>query len=118
MLNEQYDAGVTWSSGVGDPAEGYSRGNLRSMVDRDLLDMDEINIIWQSNLITNGPRVIRADLPQELIDLVSGAISRLIINDRECFDSVNFGEALGYWPVDEEFYMPIINMRRAATDTR
>ena len=73
VLNGQYDAGVTWTSGVGDINEGYSRGNLRSMVDRDLLDMDEINIIWQSDLIANGPRLIRADLPQELIDMVGRA---------------------------------------------
>jgi phosphonate transport system substrate-binding protein len=55
VLQGQYDAGVTWTSGVGDINMGYSRGNLRSMVDKDMLDMSEIQIIWQSNLITNGP---------------------------------------------------------------
>ncbi len=118
VLNGQYDGGVTWTSGVGDIAQGYSRGNLRSMVDRDMLDMDEINIIWQSNLITNGPRVIRANLPQELQDLVMGAMMQMQTTDRECFDAINDGEALGYWPITSEFYEPIINMRRAATGTR
>jgi ABC-type multidrug transport system fused ATPase/permease subunit len=82
VLNGQYDAGVTWTSGVGDINMGYSRGNLRSMVDKDMLDMSEIQIIWQSNLITNGPRVIRADLPQELKDLVMGAMMQLQVADR------------------------------------
>ncbi|MGB0497714.1 MAG: phosphonate ABC transporter substrate-binding protein [Rubricella sp.] len=118
VLNGQYDAGVTWTSGVGDINQGYSRGNLRSMVDRGMLDMSEIEIIWQSNLITNGPRVIRADLPQELKDLVMGAMMQLQVIDRDCFNAINDGEAMGYWPINHEFYQPIINMRRQAADNR
>jgi len=118
VLNEQYDAGVTWTSGVGDINQGYSRGNLRSMVDRDMLDMSEIQIIWQSNLITNGPRVIRADLPQELQDLVMGAMMQLQVEDRDCFDAINDGESMGYWPINHEFYEPIINMRRELQNAR
>jgi phosphonate transport system substrate-binding protein len=53
MLNKQYDACVTWTSGQGDKAEGYSRGNLRSMVDRGMLKMSDVNIIWQSGKIPN-----------------------------------------------------------------
>lgn len=118
VLQGQYDAGVTWTSGVGARDEGFSRGNLRSMVDRGMLDMNEINIIWQSNLITNGPRVIRADLPQELQDLVMGAMMQLQTLDRACFDAINDGESMGYWPITSEFYDPIINMRRQATGDR
>ncbi|MDG4650143.1 phosphonate ABC transporter substrate-binding protein [Roseibacterium sp. SDUM158017] len=118
VLQGQYDAGVTWTSGVGDIAQGYSRGNLRSMVDKDMLDMSEIRIIWQSNLITNGPRVIRSDLPQELKDQVMGAMMQLQVVDRACFDAINDGESMGYWPISQDFYEPIINMRRQAAGTR
>ncbi|MGP1355425.1 phosphonate ABC transporter substrate-binding protein [Roseicyclus sp.] len=118
VLQGQYDAGVTWTSGVGNIEEGYSRGNLRSMVDKDMLDMSEIRIIWQSNLITNGPRVIRSDLPQELRDQVMGAMMQLQVVDPECFNAINDGEAMGYWPISQEFYEPIINMRRQAAGTR
>lgn len=118
VLQGQYDAGVTWTSGVGDINQGYSRGNLRSMVDRGMLDMNEIQIIWQSNLITNGPRVIRSDLPQELKDLVMGAMMQLQTLDRECFDAINDGESMGYWPINHDFYLPIINMRRELTGER
>lgn len=118
VLNEQYDAGVTWTSGVGDINQGYSRGNLRSMVDKGMLNMDEIQIIWQSNLITNGPRVIRSDVPQELKDLVMGAMMSLQTTDRDCFDLINDGESMGYWPINHEFYLPIINMRRELQGAR
>jgi len=116
VLNGQYDAGVTWSSGVGDKAEGYSRGNLRSMVDKDMLDMSELNIIWQSNLITNGPNVIRKDLPQELKDMVAGAMLRLPVENPDCFQAIAQGDARGYFPVGVDFYMPIINMRKALAE--
>ena len=118
VLQGQYDGGVTWTSGVGDINQGYSRGNLRAMVDNGLLDMSDIRIIWQSNLITNGPRVIRSDVPQELKDLVMGAMMQLQVVDRECFTSVGDGEAMGYWPISQDFYTPIINMRRQAVGTR
>ena len=39
VLNGDFDAGVTWSSVIGDVEEGYSRWNLRRMVDRGLLEM-------------------------------------------------------------------------------
>ena len=112
VLNDQYDGGVTWTSGVGDKSMGYSRGNLRSMVEKDMLDMDNLNIIWQSNLITNGPHVIRKELPQEFKDLVAGAMMRLPVADEECFHAIAQGDAKGYFPVGVEFYEPIINMRR------
>ena len=118
VLQGQYDAGVTWTSGVGDITQGYSRGNLRSMVDKDMLDMSEIQIIWQSELITNGPRVIRSDLPQEVQDIVMGAMMQLQTTDRACFDAINDGQALGYWPIDASFYEPIIEMRRQEAGQR
>src|SRR6202789_3432971 len=37
VLNKQYDAAVTWTSGQGDIEEGYSRGALRGMVDHGML---------------------------------------------------------------------------------
>jgi len=57
--------------------------------------------------------VIRSDLPQELKDQVAGAMLRLPVEDRECYQAIAQGDAMGYWPVGLDFYMPIINMRRA-----
>lgn len=112
VLNNQYDAGVTWTSGVGEKAEGYSRGNLRKMVDKGALDMDDIRIIWKSNLITNGPRVIRKDVPQELKDLMRGILVSLPLEDRECAQAIAGGEFNSFQPVGHDFYKPIIEMRR------
>src|SRR3546814_914802 len=74
VLNNQYDAGVTWTSGVGDYNKGYSAGNLAKMVEKGALDMKDIRILWTSSLISNGQNVVRKDLPQELKDTVRGAL--------------------------------------------
>ena len=113
VLNGQYDAGVTWVSGVGEPSEGYSRGNLRRMIDNDLLDMADLRIIWESNTIPNGPAVIRKDLPQEVKDIVVDYLGNQHETDRECYVNVSFGDGAGWQPVDHSFYEGIVEMRRA-----
>ena len=64
VLNKQYDAGVTWTSGIGEFDKGYTAGNLAKMVEKGALNMKDIRILWKSNLISNGPNVVRTDLPK------------------------------------------------------
>jgi len=118
VLNGQYDAGVTWTSGVGEASEGYSRGNLRKMVDKGSLNMDDIRIIWKSNRITNGPRVIRKNVPQELKDLMRGILVSLPLEDRACAEAIAGGEFNSFQPIGHEFYTPIIEMRRELLKAR
>jgi phosphonate transport system substrate-binding protein len=63
VLQRQYDAMVTWASGLGDVNQGYTRGNLRSMVDKGMLRMSDLRIIWTSDPIMNGPLAVRSELP-------------------------------------------------------
>lgn len=116
VLNGQYDAGVTWSSGQGDAAEGYSRGNLRSMVDKGLLDMKDLRIIWQSNVIPNGPIVLRTDLPQDVKDKVVGWLETLHETDYECFRAITAGDGPGFARVDHSFFEGVVSMRRAEVE--
>ena len=118
MLNGQYDAAVTWTSAVGELSEGYSRGNLRRMVDKGALDMNDVKLIWQSDMITNGPVVVRADLPEEIRNEYQDFLVGLYEQDEECYLSLTGGDALGYVKVDHEFYGPIIEMRRATQENR
>ena len=118
VLNGQYDAGVTWVSGVGDPAEGYTRGNLRSMIDNGLLNMADLRIIWQSSQIPNGPIVLRTDLPQEVKDIVTAYLATLLETDPACYYSVTAGEGQGFYAVDHDFFVPVVEMRRMQTGSR
>ncbi|MFW5679262.1 MAG: phosphonate ABC transporter substrate-binding protein [Pseudomonadota bacterium] len=118
VLNGQYDAAVTWTSGVGDLDDGYSRGNLHKMVAKGALDMDDVRIIWRSNLITNGPTVVRKELPQEVKEAYREFLVELVDVDPECYGNVAGGDANGYVPIEHDFYDTIIKMRRAAQDSR
>ena len=48
VLKGTFDAGTTCGSGVGDFKEGYTSGNLRNMVDKGILDMDDLVELWKS----------------------------------------------------------------------
>jgi phosphonate transport system substrate-binding protein len=112
VLDRQFDAGVTWTSGIGDYEKGHSRGNLRSMVRRGQLDMSDIRILWTSDLIAEGPIVVRKKLPQEAKDIYKQLLIDLPKEHRQCFDAIAGGAATGYAPVDHDLYRTIIDLRR------
>ena len=113
VLNKQYDAAVTWTSGQGEPSEGYSRGNLRSMVDRKLLKMSDIAIIWQSGKIPNGPWAVRSALPAELKTSFRDFMLDLPKSNRKVYDDAEQGSGVGYAPATMELYSDIIELRQA-----
>ena len=113
LLDGKIDVAVTWASGVGEFSEGYTSGNIRSMVDKGMLDMEDVTQVWQSPLIPNGPLVMRKDLPQEMKDKIIAFYTALPTEDYECFRAVENGDFTGYTPVTVDFYQPIIDARKA-----
>jgi len=113
MLNHQYDACVTWTSGQGDKAEGYSRGNLRSMVDRGMLKMSDVNIIWQSGKIPNGPWAVRTALPADLKKEFADFLLDLPKSHKDVYDAIEQGSGVGYVPATMDLYKDIIELRQA-----
>lgn len=112
VLNGQYDAGVTWTSGVGEQKDGFSRGALNSMVGKGLLDMGDLRIIWKSNLIPNGPWVVRKALPDEPKQIAIDWMEKLHDTDYECYVNVAQGEGKGFKRVDHSFFENIVEMRK------
>jgi phosphonate transport system substrate-binding protein len=112
VLDGQFDAGVTWTSGLGSYEKGHTRGNLRSMVRKGQLNMSDIRILWSSSLIAEGPIVVRKKLPQEAKDGYKQLLLNLPKQHHRCFESIAGGSATGYAPVDHELYRTIINIRR------
>ena len=113
VLQGQYDAAATWSSMMGEASEGYTRGNLRRMVDNGLLDMSEVNVVWQSSLIPNGPTVMRNDLPEEARQLAVEFMLGMKDNHPDCYADTVGGDGNGYAVVDHSFYEGIVAMREA-----
>jgi phosphonate transport system substrate-binding protein len=112
VLDGQADAGVTWTSGIGDHAAGYSRGNLRRMVERGMLDMSNLRILWTSELIPAGPHVVRKDLPEEAKEIYRDLLLNLADKDRRCFERVAGDDAVDFEPISHDHYAAIIKIRR------
>jgi phosphonate transport system substrate-binding protein len=113
VLNKQYDACVTWTSGQGEKSEGYTRGNLRSMVGKGLLKMSDINIIWQSGKIPNGLWAIRSAMPESLKKEFADFMLDLPKSHHDVFDAIARGEGIGYVPATMDLYKDIIELRES-----
>jgi len=113
VLDGTFDVGTTFGSGVGEFSEGYTSGNLRIMVDKGMLDMDDLVELWQSPLIPNGPLMVSNKLPDDMKQKVEDFFVGLPAADFECFDAFTAGGYTNFEPVDQTFYQTIIDARRS-----
>lgn len=113
VLNKQYDAAVTWTSGQGDIAQGYSRGALRGMVDRGMLKMSDVTIIWKSGKIPNGPWALHSALPDGLKAAFTALMLDLPKSHKDIYDQIEQGTGVGYVPATLDLYKDIIGLREA-----
>ena len=111
VLQRQYDGAVTWASGQGEASQGYSRGNLRAMVDKGMLRMSDLRIIWQSRPILNGPMTVRRDLPQGFKDDFTNFHLALATAHKDIYDQIERGGGRGYARVTHEQFEPIVQLR-------
>lgn len=113
VLNKQYDAAATWTSGQGDESVGYSRGNLRSMVDKKMLKMSDIRVLWQSGKIPNGPWTVRTAIPSDLKTVFTDFLLDLPKSHKKVYDDIEQGSGVGYAPATMDLYKDIIKLREA-----
>ena len=112
-LKGTFDAGTTWASGVGEFKDGYSSGNLRKMVDKGILNMDDLVELWKSPLIPNGPIVVRSSMDTDMKAKFKDFMMALPESDPECFSAIQGGDYKGFTEVTPEFYKAIIAARQA-----
>jgi len=112
LLQRQYDAAVTWASGQGEESQGFTRGNLRSMVDKGMLKMSDLRIIWKSRPIPNGPMTVRADLPAAFKADFTQFHLALASAHPQIYAQIERGGGQGYAAVTHEMFAPIVQLRR------
>ncbi|MCA1367032.1 phosphonate ABC transporter substrate-binding protein [Bradyrhizobium sp. BRP14] len=113
VLKGTFDAGTTFGSGVGEFKDGYTSGNLRKMVDKGILDMNDLVELWKSPLIPNGPIVVRSSMNDDMKAKFKQFMMDLPKTDAACFSAIQGGEFSGYTEVNSDFYKPIIDARKA-----
>ncbi|WP_187432135.1 putative ABC transporter phosphonate/phosphite binding protein PhnD2 [Roseobacter fucihabitans] len=113
VYNGDIDGGVSWADGQGNWEDGYNSGALRRAVDAGLVDMNDMVEIWKSNVIPEGPVVLRTALPEGVKATMIDLMDNLYENDAECSYGVFAGENLGAQPVTHDTYLSVIEARRA-----
>lgn len=118
VLQRQYDAAVAWSSSIGEEAQGFTRGALRAMVDKGMLNMADLRVIWRSDPIINGPTTVRTDLPaafKEDMKLFHLALPRA---HAEIYRQIERGGGVGYREVTHAQYQFMVELRREEAQQR
>ncbi len=118
VLQRQYDACVTHASTLGDPAQGYSRGNLRAMVDKGMLRMSDVRIIWTSEPIMNGPLAVRSDMPAAFKRDMQTFQLALAKSHPDIAQQIARGATLGGVEARHEDYELFVEMRREEAAAR
>lgn len=113
VVKGTFDVGTTWGSGVGEFKDGYTSGNLRKMVDKGILNMDDLVEVWKSPMIPNGPIVVRTSMNEDMKAKFKQFMMDLPTSDPACFSAVQGGDFKGYTEVNVDFYKPIIDARKA-----
>ncbi|MCC2613238.1 phosphonate ABC transporter substrate-binding protein [Neorhizobium petrolearium] len=113
VVKGTFAAGTTWGSGVGEFKDGYSSGNLRKMVDKGILNMDDLVELWKSPLIPNGPVVVRTSMNADMKAKFKQFMMDLPKADPACFSAVQGGDFTGFAEVNADFYKPIVDARKA-----
>ncbi|WP_426954727.1 phosphate/phosphite/phosphonate ABC transporter substrate-binding protein [Muricoccus radiodurans] len=112
VLGRQYDAACTWASGQGEEARGFTRGNLRAMVDKGMLDMRDIRVIWRSDPIPSGPIAARADLPAAFKDDLRRFLLALPVAHRDIYEAIERGGGTGFRTVTHADYALVVRLRQ------
>jgi len=118
VLNHQYDAGLAWASGIGDEKKGYTRGALRMMVDKKMLDMKDLRIIWHSRPIKDGPLAVRKSTPQAFRDDMLAFHLALPHAYPAIFHAVDMGNSIGWVRVRHADYQVFIDMLKTEAQER
>ncbi|NDG48930.1 MAG: phosphate/phosphite/phosphonate ABC transporter substrate-binding protein [Rhodospirillales bacterium] len=112
VLQRQYDGAVTWVSGQGEPAQGYSRGNLRAMVDKGMLNMADLRVLWMSDPIPNGPIAARTDLPAAFKEDMKLFHLALPKSHPQIYEQIERGGGTGYREAAHSLFQIIVDLRR------
>ena len=75
--------------------------------------MNELVEIWKSNVIPEGPIVLRKALPADVKEQMTKLVADLHEMDKDCAYGVANGDAQDFIPVTHDTYTSVIEARKA-----
>lgn len=112
VINGQFDSAFTWSS------KGHNAGQIRAMVDRGVLKMDQFRVVWESPLIPNPLVVVRKDMPEDMKrELRQFWVDLYKINPKVA-EAAARGKMAGFVEVGHDMYKPVLDAALEVRKTR
>lgn len=88
FANGEIKTMIGWSSMTGDPSAGYSRGNLRQLVNLFGANVGNYKILWKSNQIPNRPHIVRKKLHGEAKQILRDTLRAMNEKDPIAYDAI------------------------------
>jgi len=112
VINGQFESAFTWSS------KGHNAGQIRAMVDRGVLKMDQFRVIWESPLIPNPLVVVRKDMPEDMKRELRKFWVDLQKDNPKTAEAAARGKTAGFIEVGHEMYKPVLDAALEVRKTR
>jgi phosphonate transport system substrate-binding protein len=104
VLKGNFDSAFTWTS------PGHQSGQFRIMIDRGMLKLEDVRIVWESPLIANPlwavAKSIPADMRKDLLDL----FLRLAKDDMAMAEAAAQGKTSGFEAVTHDVYKTYVTI--------
>ncbi len=105
VMSGTYDAAFTWTT----RGDGY--GQLRTMIDKGLLDRSKIRVIWESELVPPPPVIVRSDIPADMEKALRNLFVNIHKDDMKLAEAVAKGKTQGFVPATHKMYEPTVALR-------
>ena len=112
VINGQFESAFTWSS------KGHNAGQIRAMVDRGVLKMDQFRVVWESPLIPNPLVMVRKDIPADMRRDLLAFWTDLYKTNPKVAEAAARGKTSGFVPVNHDMYKPVLDAALEVRRTR
>ncbi|MBA4742286.1 MAG: phosphonate ABC transporter substrate-binding protein [Azoarcus sp.] len=102
VLNGTLDSAFTWTS------KGDNAGQLRMMMDRDMLKREDIRVVWESPLIPNPLYAVPGDLPEDMKRDLQQFFLDMQEERPELAEAAAQGRTSGFVKAEHSMYAPVV----------
>lgn len=112
VLNGTLDSAFTWTS------KDDNTGQLRMMMDRDMLKREDVRVVWESPLIPNPLYVVPSDLPADMKKDLEEFFLNLHKERPELADAAASGRTSGFVVATHDMYSPVVEAVQELRNSR
>ena len=104
VLKGNFDSAFTWTS------PGHQSGQFRIMMDRGMLKLDDVRIVWESPLIANPLWAVSKKIPADMRKDLQDMFVNLAKENMAMAEAAAQGKTSGFEPVTHETYKTFVTI--------